>query len=88
MLNSVERDGQVVWQTLPSVLINLAFPLWNLGRMFHLDLLVGDLSLNRGLVRWDQLRRRDDSATTVVAMAAEGIACGAWTAMTLITHQD
>ena len=88
MLNSAEkRDGQAVWQTLPSLLINPAFPRGNLGRMFHLDFLVGVLSLDEGLVRWDQLRRSDDSATIVETMAVEGIACGGWTAMTLITHQ-
>ena len=54
--------------------------------MFCLDFLVGVLSFDEGLVRWDQLRRSDDLATIVVTMAVEGIACGSWTAMTLITH--
>ena len=55
--------------------------------MFCLDFLVRVLSLDEGLVRWDQLRRSNDSATIVMAIVAEGITCGGWTAMTLITHQ-
>ena len=55
--------------------------------MFCLDFLVRVLSLDEGLVRWEQLRRSDDLATIVATMVAEGIACGGWTAMTLITHQ-
>ena len=55
--------------------------------MFHLDFLVGVLSLDEGLVRWDRLRRSDESVTIVATVVEEGIACGGWTAMTLITHQ-
>ena len=55
--------------------------------MFCLDFLIGVLSLDEGLVRWDQLRRSNDSVTIVIAMVAEGIACGGWTAVTLSTHQ-
>ena len=55
--------------------------------MFCLDFLVGVLSFDEGLVRWDQLRRSNDSATIVMAMMAEGIVCGDWTAVALITHQ-
>ena len=36
--------------------------------MFHLDFLVGVLSFDEGLVRWDQLRRNNDSATIVMAI--------------------
>ena len=36
--------------------------------MFFPDFLVGVLSLDEGLVRWDQLRRSDDSATIVATM--------------------
>ena len=53
--------------------------------MFHLDFLVGVLSLDEGLVRWGQLRRSDDLVTILATMVAEGITCGSWTAMTLIT---
>ena len=52
--------------------------------MFHLDFLVGVLSFGKG---WDQLRRSIDAATIVMAMVAEGIICGGWTAVALITHQ-
>ena len=55
--------------------------------MFHLDFLVGVLSFDEGLVRWGQLRRSIDLATIVMAMAVEGVACGGWAAMALITHQ-
>ena len=55
--------------------------------MFHLDFLVGVLSFDEGLVRWDQLRRSNDSGTIVMTMMVGGIACGGQTAMALITHQ-
>ena len=55
--------------------------------MFHLDFLVGVLSFDEGLVRWDQLRGSIDLMTIVMAMAAEGVTCGGWTAVALITHQ-
>ena len=55
--------------------------------MFHLDFLVGVLSFDEGLVRWDRLRRSINLVTIVTAMVAEGVACGGWTAMALITHQ-
>ena len=55
--------------------------------MFCLDFLVGVLSFGEGLVRWDRLRRSIDLVTIVMAMAAEGIPCGGWTAVALISHQ-
>ena len=54
--------------------------------MFHLDFLVGVLSFEKRLVRWDQLKRSIDLATIVMAMAAEGVTCGGQTAVALITH--
>ena len=59
----------------------------SLGRPFCLYFFVGILSSDKGLVGWNQLRRSSKSATIMTAMAAEGVRCGGWTTIALITHQ-
>ena len=82
-----QEIGRAGWQAMSSPLIHLPYPLGSLGRPFHLYFSVGILGLGKGLVGWNKLRRSSKLVTIMMAMVGEGVGCGGWTTVGLITYQ-